>query len=161
MLLQPRTFTYKRRQKQRRCLLFNNTNNALNFGGAGLLLLKPVHLTSNQLFRFKLFLKRASRKSDSTKRFVWFNAFPHLPLTRKPNGIRMGKGKGKLECWFTNISGGSVLVEFRNLRKGRASFFMSQMTHKLGTPTKFLFSTNYYLTFPISLSKRVSFRTFW
>jgi hypothetical protein len=42
----------------------------LHFGGAGLMILKPVHLTSNQLFRFKLFLKRASKKSDRTRRFV-------------------------------------------------------------------------------------------
>lgn len=98
MLLQPRTFVYKRRHKKRKCLSFNNPSTGLNFGSAGLLLLRPVQLTSNQLFRFKLFLKRASKKTDSTKRFVWFHAFPHLPLTRKPNGIRMGKGKGKLEC---------------------------------------------------------------
>lgn len=100
MLLQPRHFNYKRKQKNRSFFSFNNffLKNSLSFGGAGLMLLKPVHLTANQLFRFKLFLKRASKKSDHTRRFVWFLAFPHLPLTRKPNGVRMGKGKGKLEC---------------------------------------------------------------
>jgi len=76
----------------------NNTKFLLNFGGSGLLILKPVQLTAIQIFRFKLLLKRASRKSERTRRFVWFSAFPHLPITRKPNGIRMGKGKGKLEC---------------------------------------------------------------
>ncbi len=163
MLLQPRNFTFKKKQKNRTLLNFNNScrNKKLNYGGAGLMLLKPVHLTSNQLFRFKLFLKRAMKKSDHTRRFIWFLAFPHLPLTRKPNGIRMGKGKGKLECWFTNISGGTIFLEFKNLRKGRSSFFMKQMTHKLGIPTKFIFSTNYYLNFPIKTSKKVFFRTFW
>ncbi len=71
MLLQPRTFTYKRRQKQRKCLTFNNNFfNKLNFGSAGLMILTPIHLTANQLYRFKLYLKRASKKSESTKRFV-------------------------------------------------------------------------------------------
>ena len=98
MILQPRHITYKRRQKKRSLLSFNNTKNILNFGNSGLMLLRPVHLTAFQIFRYKLFLKRASRKPDVTRRFVWFNAFPHLPLTRKPNGVRMGKGKGKLEC---------------------------------------------------------------
>lgn len=163
MLLQPRNFFYKRKQKSRSLLSFNNSclRKTLNFGGAGLMLLKPVHLTANQLFRFKLFLKRAAKKSDYTRRFVWFLAFPHLPLTRKPNGVRMGKGKGKLECWFTNISGGSVIIEFKNLRKGRAVFFMKQMTYKLGIPTKKLFSTNFYFNFPIKNSKNVFFKTFW
>lgn len=163
MLLQPRNFGYKKKQKSRTLLNFNNShlNKTLNYGGAGLMLLKPAHLTSNQLFKFKLFLKRSMKKSDHTRRFVWFLAFPHLPLTRKPNGIRMGKGKGKLECWFTNIAGGTIFLEFKNLRKGRSSFFMKQMTHKLGIPTKFIFSTNFYFPFPIKTSQNVFFRTFW
>lgn len=125
------------------------------------MLLKPAQLTANQLAKFKLFLKRASKRADSTRRFVWFLAFPHLPLTRKPNGVRMGKGKGKLQCWFTNLAGGTVLIEFRNLRKGRASYFMKQMTHKLGLPTKQIFSTNFFFNFPINSSKKVFFKTFW
>jgi large subunit ribosomal protein L16 len=118
-------------------------------------------LTASQLFRFKLFLKRAIKKSDKTRRFSWFLAFPHLPLTKKPNGIRMGKGKGKLECWFTNISGGSILLEFKNLRKGRSDFFMKQMTHKLGIPTKFIYTNNQYFKYPLNNSKNIFFKTLW
>lgn len=161
MLLQPRNFYFKRKQKARSMLSFNNTNRGLSFGGAGLLLLKPVQLTANQIFRFKLFLKRSSKKSEKTRRFAWFQAFPHLPLTRKPNGTRMGKGKGKLECWFTNISGGTFLIEFKNLRKGRADYFMKQMTHKLGIPTQKIFSTRNYYPYPLKTSKRVFFKLFW
>lgn len=72
----------------------------------------------------------------------------------------MGKGKGKLECWFTNISGGSVIVEFQNLRRGRASFFMKQLTNKFGVPTKFLYNTSLYTHFPLSLAKKTPFVTF-
>lgn len=162
LLLQPRRFSFKRKQKHRGMLSFNSANQFLTFGGSGLMILKPVHLTGQQIFRFKLFLKRASRKSDRTRRFVWFNAFPHLPLTRKPLNVRMGKGKGKLEAWFTNVSGGTTLVEFKNLRKGRSSYFMKQMTHKLGVPTKHLFATeNLHFSFPIRTSKKIFFKTFW
>lgn len=72
MLLQPRNFSYKRKQKNRSFLSFNNSSlkKNLNFGGAGLMVLRPVHLTANQLFRFKLFLKRAGKKADYTRRFV-------------------------------------------------------------------------------------------
>jgi ribosomal protein L16/L10AE len=73
----------------------------------------------------------------------------------------MGKGKGKLECWFTNISGGSIILEFRNLRKGRSFYFMKQMTHKLGVPTKFLYSTNFYFNFPLKKSQNIFFKTMW
>jgi hypothetical protein len=72
LLLQPRNFYYKRKQKSRSLLSFNSSylKKKLNFGGAGLMILKPVHLSASQIFRFKLFLKRAIKKSDKTRRFA-------------------------------------------------------------------------------------------
>jgi len=133
----------------------------LKFGSAGLFLLRPAHLTSDQIFRFKLYLKRASKKSDITDRYVWFFAFPHLPLTKKPTGTRMGKGKGKLECWFTGVSGGSILIEFKNLRYGRSRYFMSQMTHKLGLHTKYVFNTKTFFSMPLKFSRKMFFKVMW
>jgi ribosomal protein L16/L10AE len=46
----------------------------------------------------KVTLKKAIRKPDHTRRYVWFNTFPHMPLTKKPKGMRMGKGIGKLNA---------------------------------------------------------------
>ena len=68
----------------------------LNFGQIGLVLKKPIRLNSKKIFRIKLFLKKAAKRSDKTRRKVWINVFPHLPLTKKVIGSRMGKGKGKL-----------------------------------------------------------------
>src|ERR1700733_9393740 len=94
MLLQPRTFKSKKIQKKRRCIQFANKC-ALYFGNAGLFLKKSVQLTSGKIFKFKLFLKKSAKKGDKTRRRFWFLAFPHLPLSKKPIGTRMGKGKGK------------------------------------------------------------------
>lgn len=72
----------------------------------------------------------------------------------------MGKGKGKLECWYTSIAGGVTLVEFKSLRKGRSAFFMKQLTHKFGIKTKYLFNTNtIYFSYPLKISKQTFFRT--
>jgi large subunit ribosomal protein L16 len=163
LLLQPRNFIYKRKQKSRSLISFNNSylKQNLSYGNSGLMILKPLHLSSFQLFRLKLFLKRSSKKSDRTRRIFWFNAFPHIPLTRKPKGLRMGKGKGKLKCWFTNIRGGSIIIQFKNLRLGRSLLFMKQLTYKFGIPTKYLFNTNSFFTYPIKNSKLVLFKTFW
>lgn len=161
MLLQPRHFIFKRKQKNRKFFNYKISHNLLKFGSAGLLLLNPIHLTSNHLFRLKLFLKRASRKSDYTKRFVWLHAFPHLPLTKKPTGTRMGKGKGKLECWFTNVTNGVIFVEFRNLRIGRSKYFMKQLTHKLGIFTKPIFANNKNLPLPLMTKKKFVFSLKW
>lgn len=160
MLLQPRKFTFKLRQKNRRFTQCN-TNNSLTFGDAGLLLLRPILLTAHHLSRLKLFLKKTVRKVDKTRRLLWFHAFPHLPLTKKPDGLRMGKGKGKLACWFIKITGGTILFEFQNVRFGRALFFMRQATFKLGIPTKAVFPSTVYCSYPLTPSKKVFFRTFW
>lgn len=69
----------------------------LNYGQIGLKLLFPVKLFSKQMFRFKLFIKKGSKRSDKTRRKTWLSAFPHLPITKKIAGSRMGKGKGKLK----------------------------------------------------------------
>lgn len=96
MALQPKSFKSKKRQKKRTFLSFSRKYQ-LKFGNAGLLLTRPMVLTSTHLSKLKLFLKKATRRGDKTKRKLWFNLFPHIPLTKKPANVRMGKGKGKLK----------------------------------------------------------------
>jgi ribosomal protein L16/L10AE len=47
------------------------------------------------IFKIKLFLKKSVRRSNITNRLLWLNIFPHIPVTKKVIGSRMGKGKGK------------------------------------------------------------------
>ena len=47
----------------------------------------------------------------------------------------MGKGSGKLAGWVTQLRGGVILVELKNLRLGRAVYFSKQLSHKLPVPT--------------------------
>ena len=132
MLLQPRKYIYKTRQKQRSSLKFRWTS--LVYGTGGFKILAPIKLTSKQLFNLYIFLKKSSKRAEITKRAFWVNVFPHLPLTRKPKGMRMGKGLGKLSMWFTTLTPGIVLVEFKHLRVGRLAYFVTQLKHKFNTP---------------------------
>lgn len=134
MLLQPRKFTYKNRQKLRRAVI--PCEHRQVYGSISVALLQPVFFSAKRIFRFKLFLKRSSRKSDITRRAFWVNLFPHLPITRKSKGMRMGKGKGKLMAWFTLMRGGKSIVEFKNLRLGRAQYYSNQVSSKLEVPVK-------------------------
>lgn len=139
MVLQPRKFKYKLRQKQRSYLGKWNKK-LLNFGQLGLVLKKPIRLNSKRIFRLKLFLKKAAKRSDKTRRKVWINVFPHLPLTKKVIGSRMGKGKGKLSIWSTQLYTGHILVEFKNLRNGRAKYYFRQSRFKLKSTFKIIWS---------------------
>ena len=95
MLLRPRKFNFKNRHKSRSLFSFPK-NLKLNFGQQGLQILQPMNISGKNLFRIKIFIKKGARRTDKTSRKVWLNAFPHLPLTKKVSGSRMGKGKGKL-----------------------------------------------------------------
>ena len=133
MMLQPRKFKYKTRQKRRSAT--RPASPSFRYGQVSLVLLRPFRISAKKIFRLNLSLKKSSRRSDKTKRAFWLSVFPHLPLSRKPKGMRMGKGAGKLASWYTQIRSGKVLVEFKNLRLGRAVHFSSQIQSKLPVPS--------------------------
>ena len=139
MLLQPRKFNYKTKQKKRSRRTFKKAS--LIYGLQGLRLLQPYRTSAKRIFRMKIFLKKASRKPDLTRRSLFINLFPHLPLTKKPKGMRMGKGAGKLSSWYATLYAGVFLLEFKNLRRGRALYYSKQVQHKL--PVKSTFVEHY------------------
>jgi len=74
----------------------------------------------------------------------------------------MGKGKGKLSIWFNKLSTGTVLIELRNLRKGRAVYFLKQAQNKLKSKSKLVFVESNEKMIKVFLGKRyVSFQSFW
>lgn len=148
LLLQPRKFTFKNRFKGR--MFLSSSPQHLAYGNVGLRLLQPLRFNSRQLFRLKIYLKKATRRAEFTKRRLWFNAFPHLPLSKKSKGVRMGKGTGKLSIWFTQMYAGSLLIETRNLRLGRSYYFLRQTSAKLPVPTVMVSHTRRQLTCPHS-----------
>lgn len=162
MVLQPRKFKFKLKHKRRRLNFNVRLTKSLIFGSVGLALTKPLIINSKKMFRLKLFLKKSARRSDKTGRKVWLNSFPHLPLTKKVIGSRMGKGKGKLSIWFNKISTGVVLIELKNLRKGRALHFLTQTQYKLKSTSKIIFARSLENTVynPIG-GGSISYQTFW
>lgn len=128
LLLQPRKFKRKRFHKKRNFKIWSYKD--LTYGTAGVRLQQSLRLSAKQMYRTKLFLKRAVRKSDRTQRYMWFSAFPHIPLSRKGKGSRMGKGAGKLAAWCIQIKPGTIFVEFIHLRFGRAAYFYKQIAYK-------------------------------
>ena len=112
MLLRPRKTLYKSSHKKRSFIgsinynLFNNKffkkpkyyydHNKLVYGQYGLKNKNPnMFIYNKNLFRIKLFLKKTVRRSNITNRYLWVKVFPHIPVTKKVIGSRMGKGKGK------------------------------------------------------------------
>lgn len=159
MILQPRKFKYKSIQKGRKA--HTPSSVTLSYGTAGVALLRPLRISAKRIFRLKLFLKKSSRKSDITKRAYWVSAFPHLPLSRKPKGMRMGKGVGKLSYWYTQVRSGKFIVEFKNLRLGRVQYYGNQVRHKLPVPGQLIYQPSRCLKLVGSASTNPYLLSFW
>ena len=155
MVLRPPKFNYKNIFKRRR--FRRATYNKLQYGQFGLLLLQPLQLTSRHIFRHKIFLKKAVRKSDKTTRKVWFNAFPFLPLSRKVEGSRMGKGTGKLAGWVADLPSGINILEFKNLRTGRANYYCRQVKLKVAAKSKIVWLYDTKVSLPFTSSRKVRY----
>jgi ribosomal protein L16/L10AE len=66
----------------------------------------------------------------------------------------MGKGKGKLSNWVSNVSPGINIFELRNLRTGRAMYFLKQIIYRLPTKTEVV--ARYNTKVPLIFMKSVS-----
>jgi len=156
----PRKFKFKNIQKRRKNIFIPRKSKLL-YGQVGLTLLQPLRLKNKQILRIKLFIKKSSKRSDKTTRKSWLTAFPHIPLSKKTAGSRMGKGKGKLSTWVAELSSGVTLLEVKNLRPGRALYFMNQLRFKLPVKSQILVHYTKYLGLPINHSRKISFFTLW
>lgn len=160
MVLQPKKIKHKSIHKGRYSRA-NLARFALNFGSVGLMLIRPLQISSQRIFRLRLFIKKAAKRSDYTLRKVWLNAFPHLPLTKKAIGSRMGKAKGKLSVWYAQLYPGMVLIEFKNLRFGRSVYYTSQLQSRIKGNVKIVYRDSVRIGLPLSKSKKMTVQSFW
>lgn len=79
----------------------------LAFGSCGLKALEPCRLTSKQIESARRSISRSLRRVGK----VWIRVFCHLPVSKKPVDVRMGKGKGSIEMWVCRVQPGRVLFE--------------------------------------------------
>lgn len=113
MLLIPKNFKYKKKQKGKAFNIINSvvTFNKLKFGNIGLKSLSFKRLTSRHILTLKQSLKKILKKKGKFKIYV----FPHNPITNKSIGVRMGKGKGNVKHWVFNVKPGFILFEISSI----------------------------------------------
>ena len=69
---------------------------------------------------------------------IWIRIFPHTPVTRKPQDVKMGSGKGNPEFFVAKVRPGTVLFEMQGVTEEVAREAMRLAAHKLSVKTKFL-----------------------
>jgi large subunit ribosomal protein L16 len=99
----------------------------VNFGEFGLKALECGSLTHTQIEMIRVTLARSFRR---TGRF-WIRIFADKPVTKKPQEVRMGKGKGDLDHWEAIIRRGRVIFEIGGVPKEYAQGVFKKIAYKL------------------------------
>ena len=108
--------------------------NRLIFGNYALKSLNLANITSKQIEAGrKIIIKKMKRLG-----FLWVRVFPDTPVTKKPNEVRMGKGKGSVNHWVSKIQKGQIIYEISSLSKKSAVNALISGSHKLPILTKII-----------------------
>ena len=67
---------------------------------------------------------------------IYIRIFPDKPVTRKPQEVRMGKGKGAVEYWVSVVKPGRILFEVSNVTEEQAREAFRLASHKLPIRTR-------------------------
>lgn len=69
---------------------------------------------------------------------IWIRIFPHTAVTKKPQDVKMGSGKGNPELFVAKVKPGTILFEMQGIPEETAREAMRLASHKLPVRTKFL-----------------------
>ena len=126
MPLMPKRTKYRKQQKGR--IRGKATRgNKVTDGEFGLQSQEIGLITSNQIEAARVAMTRYIKRGGK----VWIKIFPEKPVTHKPMGVRMGKGKGALEYWVAVEKPGRVLFEISGVPEDVAKEALRLATHKL------------------------------
>ena len=113
-------------------------NTKLTQGTYGLMAKEGAWITANQIEAARVAMTRYMKRGGK----VYINIFPHMPLTKKPIGTRMGKGKGNVEAWVAVVKEGKILFEVNDVTEEVAREALRLASHKLPIKTKFVMKEN-------------------
>ena len=102
------------------------------FGDYGLVALEPAWIKSNQIEACRITMSRYFQRGGK----IYIRIFPDKPVTRKPQEVRMGKGKGALEYWVSVVKPGRILFEVSNVTEEQAREAFRLASHKLPIRTR-------------------------
>ena len=130
-MLMPKRTKYRKQQKGRnRGKAFKG--NSLAFGIYGLKAIELGRINSRQIEAGRVALSRTMKRTGK----IWIRVFPDKPLTAKPVGVRMGKGKGSVEEWVMNIKPGRIIFEITGVNGEIAVRALTLAAAKLPFKTK-------------------------
>src|SRR3954469_4038986 len=132
-MLQPKRTKHRKMQKGR-IRATAKRGATISFGSFALKALEPIWMTNRQIEAARQALTRSMKREGN----VWIRIFPDKPITRKPQEVRMGKGKGNPEFWAAVVEPGRILFECDGVPESVAKEALGLAAQKLPIKTKFI-----------------------
>jgi large subunit ribosomal protein L16 len=132
-MLQPKRSKHRKGQKGR-IRETAKRGATIEFGSYALKSLEAIWLTNRQLEAARQALSRAMKREGN----IWIRVFPDKPITKKPQEVRMGKGKGNPEYWAAVVEPGRILFEADGVSMAVAKEALELAAQKLPVKTKFI-----------------------
>ena len=108
--------------------------NTIAFGSFALQSQDMDRITSRQIESARQAMTRYVKRGGK----IWIRIFPHIPVTRKALGTKMGGGKGNPEYYVAKVKTGTVLFEMKGVTEEIAREAMRLAGHKLPVKTRFV-----------------------
>ncbi len=130
-MLQPKRTTYRKQQKGRnRGIAWKGSD--ISFGSFGLKALENGRITSRQIESARIAMTRHMKREGA----VWIRIFPDKPVTKKPQEVRMGKGKGAHDHWVALVQPGRIMFELDGVSAQVAHEALALAAQKLPIQTR-------------------------
>ncbi|MHC4380699.1 MAG: 50S ribosomal protein L16 [Planctomycetota bacterium] len=100
--------------------------NRVAFGDFGLQALEWCWLNSRTIEAGRVACNRAMGEGQ-----MWIRVFPHKPVTKKPQEVRMGNGKGDVDRWVAVVLPGTVIYEIGGVDIDTARTAFNRVAHKM------------------------------
>lgn len=101
--------------------------NTVAFGDYGLQALEPAWITNRQIESCRIGINRTFKREGKT----FIRIFPDKPITSRPAGVRMGKGKGAVEGWVCVVKPGRIMFEVSQVSEELALAALRKASMKL------------------------------
>jgi large subunit ribosomal protein L16 len=103
------------------------------YGRYGLVSLESERISARQIEAARQAMTRYIKRGGQ----IWIRIFPHIPVTRKPQDVKMGSGKGNPEFFVAKVKPGTVMFEMDGVSEDIAREAMRLAGHKLPIKTRF------------------------
>jgi large subunit ribosomal protein L16 len=110
------------------------SGNYISFGDYALQAQGHERITSRQIESARQAMTRHIKRGGK----IWIRIFPHIAVTRKPQDVKMGSGKGSPEFFVAKVKPGTIMFEMQGVPEEVAREAMRLAAHKLPVKTKFL-----------------------